>query len=286
MDIVYEYLKNFGFNVEDIDIIVNKYPLNTHSSETILKNAQDCNNYFLSLNFSYKDIIKMVKKIPNLYCYTVTGLKKKFVYLKELLSLSEEELVSMIIKFPQIFSCSKENIESKINVLMSFGIPIGKVKNIIKKYPVIISYSQDNILQRYQDMLDLGYSPIQIKNIIAYLPIFFGLSISNIKQKIVDLTNLGFTQEEVINMTALLPSLFSFSIDNIKRKLKFYHQVDLDFIATNFTQRLMQSVELSYARYEFLKSQGIIVNKNNFLILFRQQKNTLNNLALLMKNYL
>ena len=271
MDTVYKYLKEFGFNTENIDIIVNKYPLNTHTPETILKNAQNCNNYFLSLNCSHKDIIKMVKKLPNLYCYTVTGLKEKLIYLKELLSLSEEELTTMILKFPQIFSCSKENIASKINILVSFGISIEKVKKIIKKYPVIISYSEEHLSQRYQEMLDLGYNTTQIKNIIAYLPIFFGLSISNIKQKIVDLTNLGFTYKEVLNMTSLLPSLFSFNIDNIKRKLNFYHQIDLDFIATNFPQRLMQSVELSYARYEFLKSRGIIVNKNNFTILFRQQ---------------
>lgn len=84
--------------------------------------------------------------------------------------------------------------------------------------------------------------------------------------------SLGYTKEDVIKMTKQLPALFGYSIDNIKRKINFYKSINLENIVLEDTKLLMQSVNLSYARYRYLKSREIIVNINSYSRLFYCQK--------------
>ena len=104
------------------------------------------------------------------------------------------------------------------------------------------------------------------------LPSLFGLSIENIKQKIDDLISLGYSYDDVIEMTRSLPTLFGLSIENIKQKITFLKQIDLDFIAIEDTKKLMQSIDLTYARYMFFKDRGIVINEENYRRLFYNAK--------------
>ena len=72
-------------------------------------------------------------------------------------------------------------------------------------------------------------------------------------------------------MTKSLPAIFSLSEENIDKKIEFYKEIDLEFIITEDTLRLMQSVELTYARNRFFSDIGIIVNQDNYLKLFYVQ---------------
>ena len=73
-------------------------------------------------------------------------------------------------------------------------------------------------------------------------------------------------------MTIILPSLFSFSTENIRQKTIFLKQIDLDFIAVEDTKKLMQSIDLTYARYMFFKDRGIVINEENYRRLFYNTK--------------
>ena len=100
------------------------------------------------------------------------------------------------------------------------------------------------------------------------LPSLYSLSIENIKQKIEDLVLLGYSHEDVIKMTKTLPSLYSLSIENIKQKTIFLKEINLDFIVVDDTKKLMQSIDLTYARYMFLREKGIEITKDNYKRLF------------------
>ena len=86
------------------------------------------------------------------------------------------------------------------------------------------------------------------------------------------LISLGYSHEDVIKMTKVLPSLFGISIENIKQKITFLKQIDLDFIAVDDTKKLMQSIDLTYARYMFFKDRGIVINEENYRRLFYNAK--------------
>ena len=73
-------------------------------------------------------------------------------------------------------------------------------------------------------------------------------------------------------MTAALSTLYSYSIENIKQKITFLREIHLDFIAVEDTKKLMQSIDLTYARYMFLNEKDIKVNRDNYKRLFYDAK--------------
>ena len=78
--------------------------------------------------------------------------------------------------------------------------------------------------------------------------------------------------KEIIKMTKILPTLFGLSEENIEEKLNFYNDINLSLIAINDTKKLMQSVELSYARYMYFKERGITIDESNYIRLFYDNK--------------
>ena len=104
------------------------------------------------------------------------------------------------------------------------------------------------------------------------LPSIYGYSIESIKQKIEDIISLGYTKEEVIKMTKSLPSIYGYSIENMKQKIDFYDSIDMHELAVIDSKRLMQSVNLSYARYSFYIDRETDINMKNYRKLFVRQK--------------
>ena len=141
-----------------------------------------------------------------------------------------------------------------------------------KVLPSLYGLSIDNIKEKINDLKALGYSDKDIIKMTKVLPALYSYSIDNIKNKINDLKALGYSDKDIIKMTKVLPSLYSYSIDNIKEKKDFYDKIGLSFIIMEDTLQLIQSVNLSYARYEFYKSKGITLNKDNYKKLFISQE--------------
>ena len=83
----------------------------------------------------------------------------------------------------------------------------------------------------------------------------------------------GYSYEDVIIMTKKYPQLYSLSIENIREKIVFYDFIGISDLIVSRTKLLIQSVELSYARYMLLCEQGIVINMDNYTILFYGQKN-------------
>jgi hypothetical protein len=123
-----------------------------------------------------------------------------------------------------------------------------------------------------KEMKELGYSKEEVIQMTKRNPSIYGCSIENIKEKIEGVIELGYSQEEVIKMTNSLPTFFSYSIENIKEKIDFYNLIGLGFIVIEDTKQLIQSTKLSYARYMFLKEEGIEINKTNYRKLFIGEK--------------
>ena len=80
--------------------------------------------------------------------------------------------------------------------------------------------------------------------------------------------NLDYTKEEVIYMTEKLPSLFGLSMENIKEKIDFYDYIGFHEIVAINPLFLIQSINLSYARYNYLTSRGNKITVDNFKRLF------------------
>ena len=142
---------------------------------------------------------------------------------------------------------------------------------MIRNMPEIFSLSIDTIKEKYDELINLGYSKEQVIIMTSNHSALYSLSINYIKNKINELLLLGFDMDEIIKMTVKFPSLYSLSIDNIKRKKEFYDMVGLTNVMILEPKYIMQSIELSYARYIFCRNIGIDIDMSNYRILFMAQ---------------
>ena len=147
---------------------------------------------------------------------------------------------------------------------------------IRNSYP-ISSIKDETLIEKVRDnysfLLKLGYKREEIIKITKSLPEIYGYSTRTIEQKMKDMISLGYTKEEVVKMTKTLPAIYGYSIENMKQKIDFYDSIDMHELAVINPKQLMQSVNLSYARYSFYKDRGIDIDMNNYGKLFVGQKN-------------
>ena len=118
--------------------------------------------------------------------------------------------------------------------------------------------------------LELGYTEEDYLKIISTYPIYIlkeETLIKNVKT-IFEFLSKIYSKEEVIKMTKKLPAMYASSIENMKQKIKFYDSINMHELAIIDSKELMQSVNLSYARYMFYKERGTIVDMSNYRKLF------------------
>ena len=177
----------------------------------------------------------------------------------------------MIVKFPNLFNYSIETINEKHDILKSLGFSNAEVLKIFKGNSVVYAYTMENIIDKFNSLVDFGYNVNDIRKIMCGFPQIFDISINNIKLKILGLLEFGLTKEQIIYLTVSLPTIYGVTIENIKQKLVYLESIGLIDVIFKSPKNLMQSAELTFARYEFLKSRGIEVTYDNFRLLFINQ---------------
>ena len=163
-------------------------------------------------------------------------------------------------------------MRQKIEDMITLGYTKEEVIKMTKILPSIYGFSIESMKQKIEDIISLGYTKEEVIKMTKILPTIYGLSIENMRQKIEDIISLGYTKEEVIKMTKSLSSIYGYSIENMKQKIDFYDSIDMHELAVINPKQLMQSVNLSYARYSFYKDRGIDIDMNNYRKLFVEQK--------------
>ena len=126
-----------------------------------------------------------------------------------------------------------------------------------------------------EEFIKLGYTEEDyeiIRNNYAVNQIKDETLIKKLKDNFAFLLKIGYTKEEVITMTKSFPPIYGLSIENMKQKIDFYDSIDMHELAVINPKQLMQSVNLSYARYSFYKDRGIDIDMNNYRKLFVGQK--------------
>ena len=163
-------------------------------------------------------------------------------------------------------------IEKTFNYFIKKGYTKDEIIKMTKTLPTIFGYSEESLNKKYQYFVKKGYTLEEIVKMTKTLPTIFGYSEENLNNKYQYFIEKGYTPEEIIKMTKTLPALFSYSEENIEEKLNFYNDINLSLIAINDTKKLMQSVELSYARYMYFEERGITIDESNYIRLFYNNK--------------
>lgn len=315
-----EYMLDYGYTKENIDKMLNSYPLVKSLYSTIYSNMIGINDYLSSNRINKKKIINMGVSFPTIYCYNKYNLENK---ISELIKFgyTKQQAIKLIVDCPQIVGYTIDNISRKFNYFNNLGIENNKIIKVTVTLPHILGYSIDKINSRTDYFLGLGYSINEIiKMIIMHprilsldtktiemlfnkllklgflkkdilnmtinFPNIYGLSIINIENKLKNIINLDYTKDEAITMIKNFPQLLGLNILNISEKISFYKELGIHKIFVEKTRCLMQSIYLSYARYCFYKENNVIIDRNNINKLFIREKQFYNTYKLTNKELL
>lgn len=230
-----ELFINLGYTKKEYELIRNDYTFRRVTNDTLYNNV--LRNYkWLSLLYGKKN----VKKITTMY--------------------------------PTIYGLKTENMDQQIEDIINLGYTRKDVIKMTKNCPMLYGYSIDTIKEKIKSMESIGYSYDDVMKMTKLQPSIFNYSIENMCQKIDNIVELGYTREEVINMTKTCPQLYGYGIENIRAKIDFYDSINMHELANVHSTYLMQSVDLSYARYCFYQDKGVNITIDNYAKLFCSNK--------------
>lgn len=263
-----EYLSDFGFNKSQINHILNYYSIFKSNKYTIYNIIKSNNEWFISHEFTKKEIIKMVNIVPSIYTLSSNKIQANYNYFISF-GYTEEQTHKIFSRTPQVIGFSIENIKEKINYLFQLGYSKEQIIKLTFVLPSIFCYSIENIESKINNYNRLGISNKDLIKMSLISPSIYSVSEDNVNTKINDLLNLGLTYEEVIKMVISFPPILGLSIETIKEKVDFYRESNILNIVINNPKYLMQSVNLSYARYMFyLVEKKDIITHSTYKRLF------------------
>ena len=163
-------------------------------------------------------------------------------------------------------------ISDKFNFFLGLGYDSKNIIKMIRRCPNIICFDVLNLENKFNDLIELGFKKDDIISMTGECPNIFTYSTFSISGKIDGLVELGYSMEEVIKIIIGLPAVLGLSLDNLGEKINYLNDIGLHDVFVLNPKYLMQSVKLSYARYNFLKDSGILVTIDNYRKLFMGEK--------------
>ena len=134
--------------------------------------------------------------------------------------------------------------------------------------PSLLGITTEGILDRFEFFIQLGYTKEEFIKMSASLPALYNYSTDKITSRVRELLEFGYTKEEVIIISKVFPAIFSFSSESLSLKLDYYKFLNIERSFIKAPKNLIQSIELSYARYEFFKQNNMFMGSEQFKQLY------------------
>ncbi len=167
----------------------------------------------------------------------------------------------------------KNNIKRNYKFLLNLGYTKEEIIKMTKSLPSLYGLSEENITNKINFLIKQGYSKEEVIKITKTLPALYSYSEETITNKINFLIKQGYSKEEVIKMIKTLPALYGISEENIEEKIEYYKEKGLEFIITEDTKQLMQSMKKTKARYNYLTEVMLMdIDESNYRRLFYDEK--------------
>lgn len=157
-------------------------------------------------------------------------------------------------------------MEEALNEIKKLGYTEEDYNKIISNYALKNRKTETlikNIKEKIEEMKKLGYSQEEVIKMIKTLPQLYSYSIERIQEKIESMKKIGYSKDEILKMTKENPAIYSCSIENISDKLEFYNSIGMHEMITENPMKLIQSAQLTYARYMLWKEKGVIMDNSS-----------------------
>eukprot|EP01018_Ginkgo_biloba_P031802 Gb_15845 [translate_table: standard] len=259
------YLLTFGLDLEQIKVLVHKFPsLVTYSKEGKIKPTVEL---LLESGITQSDICKIILKRPQLFGCSLTDNLKTVVAHLESIGVEKSSCAKMIAKFPAILMYSQRKIQLLFDFLSEKGISAPDIGKILTRCPQIVSYSIDNNLRPTAAYFNsMG---VDVSTLIFRSPQTLGLSVEyNIKPVTNFFLDLGFSLKDVSTMVSRFGTLYTYSLeDNLFPKWSFFVCIGRSKSElVQFPQYFGYSLEERIKpRQKRLEQCGVFLNLNRML---------------------
>lgn len=267
-----DVLEKYGYTKSQIETLKNKYLVKKTNQDTLEKIVKDKIYFLEKIGYKLNEIIKMTVLFPSIFTYSNDYIVDKIKYLIEK-GYTKEEIIKMTKIVPAIYGYKKESIDKKIELLETIGFSKKEILKMTVRTPAIYGYNNQNIIDKIEDLKQIGYTKEQILKMMKDFPGIFSHNIAFINEKINKFIEFGFSKKDTLNITSQLPSLLGLSFENTKEKIIFLRKIGLENVITSYPKKLMQSIELMYARYNYLtKMKNISINEATYKYIFYDDK--------------
>ena len=178
----------------------------------------------------------------------------------------------MLSEQPLLFLAAPSRIKDKIKEIMKLGYTEQDALKIMKSFSVIFSYSYENMKSKIDALIKLGFTKEEALEIVKITPVIFSYSVESMHDKVNAIKSLGITHEAVVQIIKGFPALLGASLNNITAKFSYYTEIGIMDYILKHPKELMQSTELTKARYNFLTECGIDIVPENIARLFYGNK--------------
>ena len=257
-------------------MIIDNIRLLTKDEEYI----KDKIKYLTTFNIDNIKVKKMCVDYPNLLLLSKNNIEDSLKYLNSYFKDTElkenKDLIELFIKNPRIVSYNENKINDKINWFSEKGYSMTDALKVLMGAKSVISldYNLDgNMDNKYNFLLNtLGYKLEQIIYITTVYPEYYTLNNELIINRLNNLCNLGLDKNIVKIVFYKFPQIISLKEDNINSKYELLSKLNMLNIFIEKPKYLMQSLNLTTIRYNYLINKGIKVDNTCYKKLFLSSK--------------
>lgn len=265
------FLQSKGYPDQIIQKILSKESIKLMPEETLVQIMKNDIKYFESLNYSIKEIIDLTKKHPQIFSYSDSRLKQTFNYFDQK-GYSFEDTKKLTKRLPAIFGRNENYLDDRFDYFIQKKYTKEDVVVMTKKLAQLFSYSEKRLDDRFDYLLKKGYCMEDIISMTKRFPQLFSYSEQRIEDRYRYLIRKGYDKDQIIKMTVELPTIYGSKEESLDNKIDFMKTINLEPIILESAKYLIQSVELTYARYAFFQDRKEKINRQNYNRLFRGAK--------------
>lgn len=215
-----EYMKNIGYDEEQISFIMQSYPIKTYTESSLLSIFKNLVNFLHRNGFDNKTIVKITNTTPNTIMMSPENYKERMRDLYNY-GFNKMEVLKMIENYPYILEMSKERINNKFILLEELGFSKEDSNDLLVQKTEILNKEATSIRNRMDYFKEYGYSEEDITSMINEVPDLIDMNLNTLNHKLEELRNFGFTDSEIRKITIYLPELYIYTKEDIDNKTKY-----------------------------------------------------------------
>ncbi|KAL6003949.1 hypothetical protein ACLOJK_004495 [Asimina triloba] len=166
----------------------------------------------------------LVQKFPTILSYTVEHLEMHVEFFRSI-GLSQEEILRIIVVYPNVFSASRERkLQPRIEFLKQCGLNKNDIFRFLIKAPLFLTLSfEENLSKKLGFLVKLGYK-YRTRELVMAMGATTRTSCENMQLVIDIFLDYGLSCEDIFIMSKKHPQVLQYNHKSLEKKMLYLVQ--------------------------------------------------------------